>query len=128
MNRMPQIQSGEQETRLTSVFRGYNHREIISDGEMYDTQNLSDEQQPLLTTRPRRGITSYDVPDTDPVPLTGIHGRDKLVHIRGTKVYYNFTEVEGITVSAAAAMCPKKIVSMGAYADKLLFDKFGKQQ
>ncbi len=126
MNRMPQIQSGEQETRLTSVFRGYNHREIISDGEMYDTQNLSDEQQPLLTTRPRRGITSYDVPDTDPVPLTGIHGRDKLVHIRGTKVYYNFTEVEGISVSAAAAMCPKKIVSMGAYVciwpDKVYFN------
>lgn len=126
MNRTPQIPTMQQETRMTSVFRGYNHREIIADGEMYDMKNLSDDLYPLLTVRPRRGITSWDVEDADPVLLTGIHGRDKLVHVRGTKVYYDLTEVTGVTVSDLSTDSPKKIVSMGAYVciwpDKVYFN------
>ena len=123
---LPQIQVVEKSLRMTTTFRGYNHNEVITDGEMYDTRNLSDEQAPILSRRKRRGITSWDVAGADPVPLTGIHGREKLVHVRGTKVYYDFTEVEGVTVSAASTACPKKIVSMGAYVciwpDKVYFN------
>ena len=115
MRKMPQLQPGNQSVQMTSAFRGYNHNDIIADGEMYDMQNLSGDRYPLLTLRDKRGISSWDIPGADPVPLTGIHGRDQLVFVRGTKVYYNFTEVAGLSVSADPTMCPKRIVSMGAY-------------
>ena len=115
MRLMPQLQPGQTSIRMTSSFYGYNHNEIISDGEMYDMQNMGDELYPLLAPRRKRGISSYDIEGQASVPLTGIHGRDQLVFIRGTKVFYNFTEVSGLSVSAAAADLPKKIVSFGAY-------------
>ena len=51
MNRMPQLQSGNRETKMTTSFSGYNHNEIISDGEMYEMQNLSGRLYPALAPR-----------------------------------------------------------------------------
>ena len=115
MNSMPQIPETQKSIRMTTSFGGYNHREIINDGEMFDTVNLSADMYPVVTTRRKRSIASYDVSGQASVPLTGIHGRDQLVMIRGTEVFYNFSKVTGLTVSADSGMLPKKIVSMGAY-------------
>lgn len=126
MREMQQLQPGAKSILLTSSFYGYNHNPVISDGEMYDMENLSGDKFPLLAQRHKRGISSYDVEGQAAVPLTGIHGRDQLVFIRGQQVYYNFTPVDGVTVSADAGMLPKKIVSMGAYVcifpDKVYFN------
>ena len=126
MRSMPQLQQAAQSVLMTSQFYGYNHRPIIADGEMFDMQNMSGNMFPLLSQRPKRGITSYDVDGQASVPLTGIHGRDQLVFIRGTDVYYNFVQVSGISVSTSSSMLPKKIVSMGAYVciwpDKVYFN------
>ena len=126
MRTMPQIPELQKSTRMTTTFSGYNHTEIISDGEMFNTKNLSDDLYPVLSARKKRGITSYDISGETPVPLTGIHGRDALVHIRGTEVFYDFTKVSGISVSTDTTMLPKKIVSMGAYTciwpDKVFFN------
>jgi len=126
MRNMPQLTPETKSISMTSAFRGYNHNDIIADGEMYDMQNLSGNGYPLLTLRPKRGITSYDAEGNTPVPLTGIHGRDQLVFVRGAKVYWNYMEVTGLTVSDDAGMCPKKIVSFGAYVciwpDKVYFN------
>lgn len=115
MRSMPQLQQGVKSTLMTSAFYGYNHNKIISEGEMYDMQNMSGDAYPLLSLRPKRGISSYDVEGQASVPLTGIHGRDQLVFVRGAEVYYNLVPVTGLSVSTDAAMCPKKIVSFGAY-------------
>lgn len=126
MRRMAQLTPGQASVKMTSAFKGYNHNEIISDGEMFDMQNLSGDKYPLLALRKKRGITSYDVSGQPSVPLTGIHGRDQLVFVRGSQVYYNFIPVDGLTVSTAEDMCPKRIVSMGAYVliwpDKVYFN------
>ena len=126
MRQVPQMPNMAKSVIMTSSFYGYNHNKIISDGEMFDMQNMSGDSFPLLTQRKQRGIASYDVEGQDPVPLTGIHGRDQLVFIRGTKVFYNFIEVSGISVSTSASMLPKQIVSMGAYVcifpDKVYFN------
>ena len=114
MRRMQQLQPGAKSTLMTSTLYGYNHNKIISDGEMYDMKNFSGDDYPLLSLRKKRGITSYDS-QGDQVALTGIHGRDQLVFIRGTDVYYNFTPVQGLSVSTDSTMLPKKIVSFGAY-------------
>jgi len=126
MRKMQQIQPAEKRELATNTFRGYNHAEIITDGEMFDMQNLSGDMYPSLSARKKRGISSYDVSGQESVPLTGIHGRDQLVFIRGTEVFYNFVKVQGLSVSAAENMLPKKIVSMGAYEciwpDKVYFN------
>ena len=126
MRSMPQLQEGAKTTLMTSAFYGYNHNKIISDGEMYDMQNLSGDDYPLLSLRHKRGISSWDAEGQTPVPLTGIHGRDQLVFVRGMTVYYNMIPVNGISVSTDPEMCPKKIVSFGAYVciwpDKVYFN------
>lgn len=115
MRKMPAMQDGAKSTLTTCAFRGYNHNEIIADGELHDMTNMSGEQYPLLALRRKRGITSLDLEGQPQVPLTGIHGRDQLVFVRGANVFYNGNQVEGISLSTAAGMCPKKIVSFGAY-------------
>ena len=82
MRSIPMLQDGAKSIQMTSAFRGYNHNEIIADGEMYDMKNLSGDQFPLLTLRKKRGITSLDVEGQGSVPLNGIHGRDQLVFVR----------------------------------------------
>ena len=115
MRSMPQLTPGNQQVLMTSAFHGYNHNEIIQDGEMYDMQNLSDMDYPVLSPRRKRGITSYDTEGQTSVPLCGIHGRDQLVMIQGGDVFYNFTEVAGLHGEIDATLLPKKIVSFGAY-------------
>ena len=126
MNKMAPIPEVQKQIRMTTAFGGYNHNEIITDGDMFDTQNLSADLYPVITTRKKRSIASYDVAGQDPVPLTAVHGRDELVMIRGTQVYYDFEPVTGLTVSTAQNMLPKKIISMGAYVciwpDKVYFN------
>lgn len=126
MRKMPQLKQEIKSISMTSSFRGYNHNEIIADGEMYDMLNMSGDSYPMLSIRAKRGISSFDAEGETPVPLTGIHGRDQLVYVRGTKIFYNFLEVTGLTVSADPAFCPKKIVSFGAYVciwpDKVYFN------
>lgn len=114
MRRMPQLIPEAKSTQMTSTFRGYNHNEIIEDGEMYDMKNLSGDLYPMMAPRKKRAYTSFRVGNVDPV-LSGIDGRDQLTLIVGTKVYWNMDEVAGLTVSDAANMCPKQIVNFGAY-------------
>ncbi len=115
MRSIPQLQDGAKSTLMTSAFYGMNNNEIIADGECHDMENLCGDGYPLLTLRKKRGITSMDVEGQPSVPLTGIHGRDQLVFVRGEAVYFNGNQVAGLTLSTAEAMCPKKIVSFGAY-------------
>ena len=127
MRSMQQLIPGQTSIKVTSAFRGYNHNEIISDGEMYDMRNMSGDRYPLLSLRKKRGV--YAFPDTraaGDTTLTGIHGRDQLVFIRGEDVFYNFEKVPGISVSTNETMLPKQIVSYGAYVliwpDKIYFN------
>lgn len=115
MRSMPTLTPQQSTVKVTSAFRGYNHNDIIADGEMFDMMNMTGEKYPVLAQRRKRGISSFDISGQDQVPLTGIHGRDQLVFIRGEDVYYNFAPVTGLAVSANETMLPKKIVSFGAY-------------
>ena len=118
---LPDLQEGNLETIQTTTFLGYNHNTIIADGEMYDMRNLTSGKFPLLSVRNKRFSQSYG--DNR---MTGIHGRDQLVWVQGEQVYWGFAPVSGLSVSAQPSMCPKKIVSMGAYVciwpDKVYFN------
>jgi len=114
MRRMTALQEGRKEIRQTSTFSGYDRKDIIADGEMYDMKNLTGDNYPSMTPRRKRAYTSFAVGGMSDT-LTGIDGRDQLTFVLGTKVYWNFVEVEGLSVSDAADMCPKQIVNFGAY-------------
>ena len=124
--RLPELTAGQQQNLITTSFKGYNHNPSLSDGEMYDMKNLSGRSAPLLDQRPQRGVTRLDAEGNVPQKLRGISGRDDLILIRGSKVYYNMMEVFGIEVSEDESMRPKKIVNMGAYVciwpDKVYFN------
>lgn len=119
MRSMEQVPVAEKTIRMTTIFGGYNHREIIQDGECFDMQNMSADLYPAMGTRRKRGITESEE------TLNGIAGRSELVLIRGEKVYYG-EEDTGLEVSTDEAMLPKKIVSLGAYVciwpDKVYFN------
>ncbi len=119
---LPYLTPSQQKTLITTTFKGYNHNQSIGDGEMYDMKNMSSISFPLLDQRPKRAVMTLQ----GNALLTGIAGRDDLVTIRGTEVYYGETLVSGISVSENAAMLPKMIASMGAYVciwpDKVYFN------
>ena len=114
MLKLPQLANGQKQTLMTTTFLGYNHNEVIHDGEMYDMKNLSGDMYPLMTLRKKRAWTSFAANNVDP-PLTGIDGRDQLTLIVGTKVYWALNEITGLSVSDAEGMTPKTIVNFGAY-------------
>lgn len=127
MRSMGQIPEIGKSVRMTTTFGGYNHNEIINDGEMFETANLTGDRYPVLSTRKERGIASYDPEGSGVrVPLTAVHGRDQLVLIRGQEVFWNNYRVTGLQVSDDPGLLPKKIVSMGAYVciwpDKVYFN------
>ena len=51
----PQLTETEKQTMMTEVFLGYNHNLELAAGEIYDMENLSADEYPLLAPRPRRG-------------------------------------------------------------------------
>jgi hypothetical protein len=125
MNRLPQLVETHKQTLMTTTFMGYNHREIIQDGEMYNTRNLSGDLFPLLAPRKARGVMLPDIADPSDTPQ-GINGRECLTLILGSKVFYNFHQIYDLSVSTDPSMKPKKIVNFGAYVciwpDKVYFN------
>lgn len=117
---LPQLQPTRPRTIQTTTFLGLNANDAIQDGEMAAMRNLSSRSFPLLDQRPERASITYIS------PVIGLHGREKLVEIRGNYVYYNGTRVTDLSVNTSAQSLPKKIVSMGAYVtiwpDKIYFN------
>ena len=114
MIRLPEMTAGNKQTQMTTTFTGYNRQEVLYDGQMYDTENMSGDLYPVLSLRKKRAYTTFDAGGST-AKLTGINGRDQLTFVLGTKVYWALQEVAGLTVSADDSMCPKKIVNFGAY-------------
>ena len=113
MRRMKPLTGGQTSVMMTSQFYGYHHEDIIADGEMYDMENMSGDEYPSLALRKKRGILSMDPEGSEITRLSGIHGRDHLVFVRGGQVWYNAVPVSGL--NNLNSTHPKKIVSMGAY-------------
>ena len=96
----------KRKTRRDSIdsFGGYVHRLRIKDGELYETENLSGEDWPLLRTRRKRGVVAAL---TTPA---GIIAKDAPCWVAGGTLYVNglATPVTGLSSGE------KQLVSMGA--------------
>ena len=93
---------------MISVFGGYNHNLSIGDGEFYDMTNLSSADYPLLSPRKKRGIYA-----TSSNPQ-GLIAKDALCYVDGSDFVINGYHVD-MGLSTEEDMCPKSLVSMGAY-------------
>ena len=107
---LPKLQAPNLSRINTETFGGYNHNLRILSGEWYDETNITSSYYPLFSQRDKRGVIK-----TLTNPL-GMLAKDALMYIDGTSLYYNNAVVAGITLSTAADMLPKQIISMGAYA------------
>ena len=106
---------------MIDVFGGYNHNLRIGEGEFYDMKNLTSSDYPVLSTRPQRGIYAYlDTDENIPsgaIKVTNPQGlieKNALCYVDGTDIVVNGHR-EDMQLSTDAAMCPKTLVSMGAY-------------
>lgn len=91
---------------LVDIFRGYNHNLRIRDGEFYDMTNLSSDNYPVLSPRPKRGV--YAVPSNP----CGLIAKDALCYVDGADFVINDQRVSmELSVDGAT----KTLVSMGAY-------------
>lgn len=104
----PTVQAQTAQRRVTDVFAGYNHNLRINEGEFYDEENLCSDDYPLLSTRRHRGV--YAAPAT----AQGLIAKDALCYVDGTEFVINEKRIE-MGLSTEAEMCPKSLVSMGAY-------------
>lgn len=90
---------------MVDVFRGYNHNLRIGEGEFYEMTNLSSDNYPILSPRPKRGI--YATPDNP----HGMVAKDALCYVDGNDFIINEYRVNmGLDPNT-----PKTLISMGAY-------------
>lgn len=102
----PKLREIPTSREIVDVFKGYNHNLRIGNGEFYEMTNLSSDNYPLLSPRPKRGI--YESP-TKP---QGMVAKDALCYVDGSDFVINEYRVPmGLTVDNK----PKTLISMGAY-------------
>lgn len=106
--RYPKLSEQSTSQQMVDTFRGYNHNLRIGDGEFYDMKNLTSDSYPVLSPRGRR--TVYAAPENP----QGMIGKDSLCYVDGSEFVMDEYRVE-MGLSREADMCPKQLVSMGAY-------------
>ena len=103
--RLPTLTPSPTTRLMTDVFRGYNHSLTPVDGELYDTENLSAEDYPALSTRKKRAVKkTFTAPG-------GLKEKDALCVVENGTLYVNDLPT-GLT---GLSSYPKQMVSMGAY-------------
>ena len=102
----PKLKEIPTSRELVDVFKGYNHNLRIGEGEFYDMKNLSSDNYPVLSPRPKRGV--YAVPSNPP----GMVAKDSLCYVDGGDFIINEYLVP---MGLKADDKPKTLISMGAY-------------
>ena len=105
---LPELYELKTSRDFIDVFGGYNHNSRIRENEFYDMKNLTSSQYPILAPRGKRGI--YATPESP----QGLIAKDNLCYVDGSAMVVNGYRVE-MGLSTEADMCPKTLVSMGAY-------------
>ena len=91
---------------MVDAFKGYNHNLRIGEGEFYDMTNLSSDNFPILSPRPKRGVYAT------PTAPQGLVAKDALCYVDGTDFVINEYRVPvGLSIEDE----PKTLISMGAY-------------
>ena len=92
---------------MVDVFKGYNHNLRIGEGEFYDMKNLSSDNYPILSPRPKRGV--YVAQGN----FQGMVAKDALCYVDGGDFIINEYRIP-MKLSTDDDK-PKTLISMGAY-------------
>ena len=106
--RLPELNELRTSRDLIDAFGGYNHNPRISEAEFFDMKNMTSSQYPILAPRGKRGI--YATPEKAEAMIA----KDTLCYVDGSDLVFDGYGVE-MGLSTDEDMCPKKLVSMGAY-------------
>lgn len=106
--RLPELYELKTSRNFIDAFGGYNHNPRISEAEFYDMKNMTSSQYPILAPRGKRGV--YASPESP----QGLISKDTLCYVDGTALVTDKYRVE-LGLSTDEDMCPKTLVSMGAY-------------
>ena len=106
--KLPTMTELETSRSMIDAFGGYNHNLRIGENEFYDMENLTSTHYPILSPRGKRGI--YTHPDNP----QGLIAKDNLCYVDGENFVINQFPVN-MGLSTAPEMCPKRLISMGAY-------------
>ena len=122
--KLSKLQELPSSRQMIDVFGGYNHNLRIGEGEFYDMKNLTSSDYPVLSPRPQRGLyseptTNPDIPTWDKEWLRvdnpqGLIEKDALCFVDGKYFVINKKRIN-MGLSTDPEMCPKTLVSMGAY-------------
>jgi hypothetical protein len=104
----PTLYAKENSRHTTDIMRGYNHNLRINDGEFFNMKNLTSDFYPVLAPRPKRGM--YATPESP----QGMIAKNQLCYVDGTAFVMGSTRIE-MGLSVEAHMCPKTMLSMGAF-------------
>ena len=106
--RLPELYELKTSRNFIDAFGGYNHNPRISEAEFFDMKNMTSSQYPILAPRGKRGV--YASPESP----QGLISKDTLCYVDGTALVTDKYRVE-LGLSTDEDMCPKTLVSMGAY-------------
>lgn len=106
--KLPFLTELETSRSMIDAFGGYNHNLRIGENEFYDMENLTSTHYPILSPRGKRGI--YTHPDNP----QGLIAKDALCYVDGSDFVINQYHVS-MGMSTDPEMCPKRLISMGAY-------------
>lgn len=118
----PTLQEMNASREWLDVFKGYNHNLRIGEGEFYEMTNLSSDNYPILSPRPKRGIYSTNDGST-PLKPQGMVAKDALCIINDNKFVINGDIIEDLKLQdyvyqegeKKGQVIPKTLISMGAY-------------
>ena len=104
MKYYPELSELQRDREMIDVFKGYNHNLRIGEGEFYDMTNLSSDNYPILSPRPKRGIYA------EPLMPQGLISKDALCYVDGRHFVINEYKIDMDLTDT-----PKTLISMGAY-------------
>lgn len=104
----PTLPTQSSSREMVEVFKGYNHNLRLDSGEFYNMKNLTSDSYPVLSPRGKRGIYAR------PASPQGLIAKEQLCYVDGTDFVIDEQRIT-MGLSTAAADCPKRLVSMGAY-------------
>lgn len=104
----PTLNARPRSAQTMDVFGGYNHNVRIQENEFFDMKNLTSDQAPVLSPRNRRGL--YVSGNS----IQGMIAKDSLCYVDGSEFVINEFRVD-MGLSSEPDMCPKHLISMGAY-------------
>jgi hypothetical protein len=110
--RYPTLSDLKTSREWLDVFKGYNHNLRIGEGEFYDMKNLSSDNYPILSPRPKRGIYA------SPKAPQGMIAKDALCYVDGSDFVINEYHIPmGLATDRDenGKTIPKSLISMGAY-------------